>query len=218
MTWIKICGTTNLEDARAAIAAGADALGFVFAPSPRRISPAEAKEIIAELPPQVERVGVFVNDSAERIRAIADEAGLTAVQLYGDKSFQLANALAKAGPRIRVIAALSLAHLQELATAGGDFMIVANGIDRILLDSIGSTQQGGTGRTWDWTAAQPLIEAFRHNVRIVVAGGLTPANVTAAIAALHPWGVDVCSGVERKPGTKDHDKIRAFVAAVRTVM
>ncbi len=214
MTWVKICGTTNLDDARAAIAAGVDAIGFVFAPSPRRITPAEARQIIAELPGDIERVGVFVDESAERVGAVADEVGLTAVQLYGDERFQLAKALADGGRRLRVIAALSLDVLQKHAVAGASFDF-PNGVDTVLLDSIGQTKQGGTGKTWDWGAAQPLTGALRRNVHIVVAGGLTPANVADAIAALHPWGVDVCSGVERAPGKKDHQKIRDFVAAAR---
>jgi len=218
MTWIKICGTTNLEDARAAVEAGADAVGFVFAPSPRRISPKDAGKIIAELPQKIEKVGVFGNQRPEIIRETVKSAGLTAVQLHGDDNRELAEQLARrqhTGCRFRIIPVFAMRRLFDLATSGSELIEFADGIDTILLDSNAPGQRGGTGETWDWTLGRMLRRCFRPHMRMIVAGGLAPANVAEAIRTLQPWGVDVCSGVERTPGSKDHEKLKAFVGAVR---
>ncbi len=219
MTWIKICGTTNLEDARAAVAAGADAVGFVFAPSPRRIAPTDAQRIIAELPPHVERVGVFVNESAERIREIVEEAGLTAVQLHGDETPAFAAGLFRVPGRTtracrRVFKALGVGPGLE---GGLRSFLEGGSVDALLLDSARHADgpRGGSGLAFDWNRAQDFMPGLVTRIRVILAGGLEPANVTAAVRTLHPWGVDVCSGVERAPGAKDHDKLRAFIAAVR---
>ena len=210
--WVKICGTTNLEDARAAAEAGADALGFIFAPSPRRISPKEAKKIIAELPKEIEKVGVFVNQKAEIILDTVKTAGLTGVQLYGDetpvngKSFR--NAL---------LGGLNLYSAMPAAKAADpDLMMYWMPIvTAILLDAGTGSQGGGTGKNFDWEEAAPFVKLLRRRVKVIIAGGLKQSNVAHAIDLFHPWGVDVASGVEKEPGKKDHEKVRAFVKAAK---
>lgn len=208
-TWIKICATTCIEDALASIEAGADAVGFVFAPSKRRVSPEQAAAIIAQLAANVERVGVFNNDSVERVAATIKQAGLTAVQLHGEETPAFIAELAARWPnggRIRVIKTVLVNEdfPERFAHVCRDYA----GIDSILLDS-GS----GSGRTFDWHSAQPLLRDNKK--RLIVAGGLNPENVGEAIREFAPWGVDVVSGVEREPGRKDPEKLKAFVAAVR---
>lgn len=202
-TWIKFCGTTSLEDAQASVEAGADALGFIFAPSKRRISPEKAGEIVKRLPQNVARVGVFVNESAEQIRETIRQAGLTLVQLHGDESPEFVLALRE---QIGVIKTILVNGSLE------DHFALFCGhrecADHILLDS-GS----GSGKTFDWKSVRRRVDG--HDVRLIVAGGLTPENVGLAIHALKPWGVDVVSGVEAEPGRKDPAKLKAFVAAVR---
>ena len=216
MTWVKICGTTNLEDARAAAEAGADALGFVFAESPRRIEPEAAAKIVSELPVAVEKVGVFVSHSAQKIREIVEQVGLTAVQLHGDEK-DLAEAgqiLPWAEERgLRIIVAVS-----GLEGAGTGFKRPKPGAHyrtALLVDSTTPSLRGGSGITWDWKQLAPFVEAIRGAVDVIVAGGLKPENVQEAIRVLHPWGVDVVSGVEREPGKKDPQKVREFIQAVR---
>jgi len=216
MTWVKICGTTSLEDARAAIAAGADALGFVFAESPRQVTPKAAAAIVRELPPQVEKVGVFVDHPAERIREIVEQVGLTGVQLHVDDEHlaEDRDLLSWAEERgLRIIVAVSM-----LETAGiGAEKPRPGAHSRIamLLDSMSPSLRGGSGITWDWKQLAPFVDAVRKSVDVIVAGGLRPENVQEAIRTLHPWGVDVVSGVEREPGKKDHERVRAFIRAVR---
>jgi len=215
MTWVKICGTTNPEDARAAVAAGADALGFVFAQSPRQITPEAAARIVRELPPQVEKVGVFVDQPARKIREIVEQAGLTGVQLHVDDEHlaQDRELLPWAEERgLRVIIAVSM-----LETAGIGVEKPRAGARRpaMLLDSMTPSLRGGTGVAWDWKQFAPFVDAVRGSVDVIVAGGLQAENVREALRVLHPWGVDVASGVEREPGKKDHEKVRAFVKAVK---
>jgi len=220
MTWVKICGTTNLEDARLAVNAGADAVGFVFAASPRRVIPQQVREIVEQLPDAIEKVGVFVNETAERIRTIMKGTGLTAVQLSGEEPEPLLaeiNAMHTAKghkPKLyRVI------HLPEKFEAGlhvgfswpdGDARP-----DALLLDCGKGAKRGGTGQKFDWQATVPLVEAMQCVLPVIVAGGLRPDNVDEAIRLLAPYGVDVASGVESSPGKKDCTKVRAFVAAAR---
>ena len=204
------------EDARAAAEAGADALGFVFAESPRRIEPEAAAKIVSELPVAVEKVGVFVSHSAQKIREIVEQVGLTAVQLHGDEK-DLAEAgqiLPWAEERgLRIIVAVS-----GLEGAGTGFKRPKAGAryrTALLVDSMTPSLRGGSGITWDWKQLAPFVDAIRGAVDVIVAGGLKPENVQEAIRVLHPWGVDVVSGVEREPGKKDPEKMRAFVKAVR---
>jgi phosphoribosylanthranilate isomerase len=204
MVNVKVCGITNLADALAAIEAGADALGFNFyARSPRYIAPEEARRIIAELRAPVLCVGVFVNeDSAATVARMADEAGVSAVQLHGDEPPEYCAAL---GGR-EVIKALRV---------GKDFApgeAARYPARSILLDAYNARARGGTGETFDWTLARQTREVV---AQLYLAGGLRPENVAGAIAAVAPYAVDVCSGVELAPGRKEAARVRAFVAAVR---
>ncbi|MGO9211814.1 MAG: phosphoribosylanthranilate isomerase [Terriglobales bacterium] len=217
MVWVKICGTTNLEDAQAAVDAGADALGFVFAQSPRRIRPSEAKRIIAALPRKVESVGVFVNQKSEVILETAEKAGLTGVQLHGDETLEFAHELRDgaraAGIKLRVYKAIAM----KLLTAGElDLASPKNLISAYVLDSGSWTKRGGTGKKFDWKQAAPLVRFVGGRFDLIIAGGLNPENVVKAVGLFRPWGVDVVTGVEREPGKKDHEKVRAFVKAAKS--
>jgi phosphoribosylanthranilate isomerase len=223
MTWVKICGTTNLVDADAAVAAGADALGFIFAESPRRITPAEARNIIQELPSSIEKVGVFVNESPARIHEIIVETGLTAMQLQGEETTEMADELrglcsSRSAP-LRIFRALGVANGIEGVMR--EFTASAS-IDGVLLDSFAAqgdgganTARGGTGKTFDWKRAAAFMPGLAKRTRVIIAGGLAPENIGEAIRILNPWGVDVCSGVEQSPGKKDEAKLREFMKAVR---
>ena len=212
MMWVKICGTTNLEDARVAVEAGADALGFVFAPSPRRISPRDAKKIIAELPKEVEKVGVFVNQKPEIILETVKTAGLTGVQLYGDETSVDGKAF-----RSALRGGLKLYSAIPAAGAADPELMAywAPIASAILLDSGTRSRGGGTGKKFDWEEAAPFVKLLGRKVKVIIAGGLEQSNVAHAIELLNPWGVDVASGVEKEPGKKDHEKVRAFVKAAK---
>jgi len=214
MTWVKICGTTNLEDALLAVEAGADAVGFVFyQKSPRCVTVQRAREIVEKLPGRVEKVGVFVNEPEDALLAVADGAGLTAVQMHGDSEDpHVADLIVKRRPEVKVLAAISMRHPNP---AGRAMRWHPDSVQAFLLDSGTSSQHGGTGEVFDWAAALPTLEDIRRLAKVVAAGGLTSANVATAIAILKPWGVDVASGVEARPGKKDPGKLRAFVRAVR---
>jgi phosphoribosylanthranilate isomerase len=216
---VKICGITNLEDALTAVEAGADAVGFVFyEKSPRKVDPDTVREIVEALPTEVEKVGVFVNESPERMESVAERVGLTAIQLHLDplrrdqSSFDSIVLSQK-----RKYVALPASYLFEADRLNGLAWLNAAEtlISGIFLDSSTSEQVGGTGKTFDWEQAKPAVSAIRMKFNVVIAGGLNPTNVTEAIRILKPWGVDVSSGVESKPGNKDPAKVRAFVAAVR---
>ncbi len=218
MTWIKICGITNAEDAQTAAKAGADALGFVFyAKSPRRVEADAALQAARDLPESVERVGVFVDHAVDSVAAIAKQSGLTGVQLYSGTGVETSHIKALRG------LAVYLALPAEGRTNGlpANDSSVRNSVRAVLLDSGrldpgGTENPGGTGNTFDWQKAAPVAEKIRnHGFRLVVAGGLNPANVAEAIRVLQPWGVDVSTGVESSPGKKDADKVKAFIAAVR---
>ncbi|SRR5258708_21508873 len=193
--FVKICGITQLEDALAAVDAGANAIGFVFWPkSPRCIDPYRARAIAVQLPPFVTAVGLFVNQPREYVNAVASLVRLGAVQLHGDETPECAALIAAP-----VIKALSVDDAQ--AWPGGS---------TLLLDAHDPVQRGGTGRTIDWIAAAAI--AARR--RVLLAGGLTPDNVADAIAQVRPFGIDVSSGVERAPGIKDHRRLKALFEAV----
>lgn len=204
---MKICGITNAEDAAAAVAAGADALGFIFyRKSPRYVEPAVAKQIIAGLPPLVVPVGVFVNEEAAAVRIIMDSCGLALAQLHGDETATYCRELARP-----VMKALRLKDR-------GTFLALAEfqgraGVRGFVVDTFSEKAYGGTGEVTDWSLAAEAAKA----ATILLAGGLTPENVGDAIKAVRPYGVDVSSGVESSPGKKDHGKIRAFLEAVRVV-
>ena len=204
---IKICGITNTEDAGVAVAAGADALGFVmYRKSPRWVEPTVARSIIAGLPPFVFPVGVFVNEEAERVRALMDECGFALAQLHGDESALYCQNLGRP--------ALKALRLKDRGTflALAEFQGRAN-VRGVLIDAFSDQAYGGTGQTVDWMLAQ---EAARL-IPIILAGGLTPTNVAEAIAQVRPYGVDVSSWVEQSPGKKDPNKVKAFIQAARLV-
>jgi len=203
MTRVKVCGITNLVDALAALEAGADMLGFNFyVRSPRYITPAAARSIIEQIPLGISCVGVFVNESTPaEVERIAREAGLGSVQLHGDESPEYCQSL----HGLQTIKALRVGADYNVETA------VAFDTDAILLDAYVRGERGGTGHTFDWTLAALTRERVP---KLLLAGGLTPDNVAAAIAAVRPYAVDVCSGVETSPGRKSPELIRRFVKAV----
>jgi phosphoribosylanthranilate isomerase len=221
MTWVKICGITNLDDALTAVDAGADAIGFVFyEKSPRNVELDRVRGILAALPNQGEKIGVFVDPSPEHMSRVVHSLDLTGVQTVmtwppksssgmttavgvprGTKAYWAfpARPLVESG---RWIENTFPPHLSEL-------------ICGIFLDSGSREQPGGTGKVFDWAQAAPLVQQMSKSVKVIVAGGLTPTNVAEAIHTLKPWGVDVSSGVEASPGKKDPNKVRAFISAVR---
>ncbi len=212
MTWVKICGITSLEDALVAVDAGADAVGFVFyEKSPRYVTVEMVREIVKRLPEQVEKVGVFVNDSGETMEEVATEAGLTAMQVHGDLRYGLWD---------RVASQVKNRHLYLVVQAGElrrdvNSQSSTENLKAVFVDSGNAQHPGGTGKTFDWAAANLGIAELAQRVPVVVAGGLTPENVAEAVSIFKPWGVDVSSGVESAPGKKDAGKVKAFVAAVR---
>ena len=238
MTWVKICGITNLEDALLAVEAGADALGFVFyEKSPRSISPDGAREIIAGLPEQVEKVGV--NEFSESSMSSVTNIGLTALQHHvslvrtpsqEDPQTKGWQAYCPSHP-LKIFISFAAQYLlqsdeqvksitrdfSDLRKEGPDPGSAENGVfDTFFIDSGGPNHPGGTGKPFDWAKAIPIAEGMRRGgLRLVVAGGLTPRNVAEAMSIFHPWGVHVSSGVEASPGKKDPDKVRAFIKAVR---
>src|SRR5271169_2894938 len=254
MTWIKICGMTNLDDARAATDAGANALGFIFyAKSPRYVTLETACAIVAKVPQHMEKVGVFVNESVEHVRDTAKELGLTAVQLHGEESTEFSRELfhglanqeftnGSSRPMIfRTLpakifdapaeqsvgwdpVAAGLVEPDEAykgkrvhkihVAKNGDLFLETHGfrpgvISGVLIDSSTAGKMGGTGKTFDWERVQPWAGIINSISKLIVAGGLNPGNVEDAIHTLHPWGVDVSTGVEREPGKKDPQKVRA---------
>lgn len=203
MVQIKICGITNVEDGRAAAEAGADALGFVFHPSsPRCVTPGQARGIIDALPPTVCTVGVFVNLPPDEVLRVADLCGLDFIQLHGSET----PGYCRRFPRERLIKAVSFRSAVDFV-ATDDYPVRA-----FLVDARDPVRFGGTGKTCDWDLARRF--AARHPV--ILAGGLNADNVGAALEAVQPLAVDLSSGVEAAPGKKDHDKLRALAAAVRT--
>lgn len=203
MVRVKVCGLTNRDDALCAVDAGADALGFIFyEKSPRYVNPEVVGEIVAELPPFVTPVGVFVNAPEARIDAVVKLAGLRAIQLHGDESPE-----ACLGHAVPVIRALRV---------GPDFNVEQMRpylVDTFLLDTAKAGKYGGTGETFDWAKA---ISA-KDMGRVVLSGGLTSDNVRLAIQTVTPYAVDVGSGVEAEPGKKDHQKVKQFLKAVQEV-
>ena len=203
-TLVKICGITNLADARYAVEAGADFLGFVFAPESKRVvTPATVHEITRQLPAGIRTVGVFVNVTAEQVAEILAFCKLDLAQLHGEEPPAVATAIGIE----RVWKTVTLRTPQDVELA------LTLPAAAVLADTATSGARGGTGLVGDWTLAARL--AGRRSV--VLAGGLKPENVAAAIGAVRPFAVDVSSGVEFAPGRKDHDKVRRFIAAVRAV-
>jgi phosphoribosylanthranilate isomerase len=218
--WIKICANTSLEDAKLAADLGADAVGFVFAPSTRRVTAVQVARITAHLPTNVERVGVFPALAAEEIANAAQEAGLNAVQLHGGFDQALVGQLHGIfGGRVKIIQTLHWdidGDGTEAEVAQQLKALAAEGlVDRVLIDSKVGSATGGTGVSFDWNVARKVLAEAAAGLKLIVAGGLRQDNVTEAIRRLDPWGVDVASGVEAEPGRKSREKLSAFIRAAR---
>lgn len=214
--WIKICGNTNAEDAKLAVELGASALGFIFAPSPRRITPIEASRIIQSIDPAVETIGVFVNQPPSVILSSARRAGLSGVQLHGEEDPKMVGTLRELARREKT--PLKIYKAVRMSTIDDSFawdVESSKMLAGMLLDSGTPIQRGGTGRQFDWDEAAPLVRLLSRRAKIIVAGGLDPHNVSRAMALFQPYGLDVVSGVERAPGKKSPEKLRAFFEAVQ---
>lgn len=195
---VKICGITNEEDALLSVAMGADALGFIFAPSPRQVRPSAVADIIKRLPPEILTVGVFRDESAIRIGEIVNYTGLVGAQLHGAEPPSVVKEVAKS---VQFVVKGFPAGSPQVRDAA-DF-----GADAVLIDA----PNPGSGQLFDWS----LTGEVPASVRLILAGGLTPENVAEAIAAVQPWAVDVATGVESVSGRKDARKLRAFIAAAK---
>lgn len=216
--WIKICANTSLEDAMMAAKAGADAVGFVFAPSPRRVTAAQVADIVPYLPATIEKIGIFVDAELKEIVSTVAACGLTGVQLHFDAASELPARLhERLGPELRILGVVHFdaGIVDQQANKIAEHIRNPH-VDAVLVDSRTVTAVGGTGVTFDWVEARnALFQNAAAPKRLVAAGGLNADNVAEAIATLHPWGVDVVSGVEAAPGHKDIAKVREFVARVR---
>lgn len=205
MTLVKICGITNLDDALAAVTAGVDALGFNFyKPSPRYITPQHAREIIEQLPGSILTVGVFVNEESNTVRAIANEAGLRALQLHGDESPEYCRALTG----FYIIKTFAVSDSFDIQAPR------AYEVEAIMLDTKHHNLRGGTGQVFDWSVAKQLRPTIS---KLFLAGGLSPENVENAVEIVRPFAVDACSALEDRPGIKNHERMRVFVNMVRGV-
>jgi phosphoribosylanthranilate isomerase len=218
VTWVKICGITNLEDALTAVDAGADALGFVFYEnSPRKTEPQLAREIVEKLPDQVDKVGVFVDNDPEAIRRIVSNAKLNAVQLHGEASKELIWSDPRGAIECVGVSKIIPVIPGDSLKSGGVLLSqwAYEKIFAVLLDSQSNGTVGGTGKTFDWEATRGMVQSLSLRIPVIIAGGLTVSNVKEAVRLFQPFGVDVSSGVEARPGKKDPEKVRAFVRAVR---
>ena len=196
--FVKICGTTTEEDALLAVAMGADAIGFIFAPSPRQVHPAKVSDIVKRLPPEILTVGVFRDEHPERVVEVVNQAGLKAAQLHGQESVEQSR-------WVRERVAITIKAFPAGSRAVDRAM--EYGSDVVMLDA----PSPGSGQVFDWK----LVDGVPPGARLLLAGGLTPENVTDAIGQAQPWGVDVVTGVESAPGRKDPTKLRKFIAAAK---
>ena len=203
MVYVKVCGITTPEDALAAAGYGADAIGLVFAESPRQLSVEDAREVATALPDGVLKVGVFVDEEPEEVLRVAREVGLDYAQLHGDESPQTVTVLREGG--VKVIKALSVRGADSLA-AMDDY-----NADLFLLDAWSEKARGGTGERFDWEVAK----SYGGRGNILVSGGLTPENVREAIQFFEPYGVDASSSLEDAPGKKNAERVRRFVSAAK---
>ena len=218
MTRVKICGITNVDDARVAIDAGADALGFIFVENtPRFVTPEQVAPIVRVLPPFVTPVGVFWNHKPGHVKAIAESCGLRALQFHGDETPE--DLAGYALPVIKTI------KLPPVSTIDGlpeyrigsfiDALYFRNVVTALLLDTAARWSEGETRETLAWQRIRAMGGRHDNRMHIILSGGLTPANVAEAIGIVRPHAVDVNSGVEARPGRKDPDKVRRFVAAAK---
>ncbi len=197
---VKICGITNLEDALTAVELGADALGFIFASSPRQIAPQTAREIIRAVAPFVKTVGVFVNEAPATIREVMQHCGLDLAQLHGDESPAFCDEMMPY--TIKALSIKDESSLQKGQAYHGK-------VRSLLLDTYSKERAGGTGKTFDWELA---IKIKKQGTPIILSGGIGPSNIVAAIHAVRPYAVDVNSGVEERPGKKSHILMKAVMA------
>ena len=201
MTKIKICGITNLEDGLECAEAGADTLGFVFASSLRQVTPKKVVEICKKLPKAISKVGVFVNETPSTLLKIAGACQLDYVQLHGSEDRGYLGQLTL--PYVKVFRVKDESILQEIANYR---------LSLFMLDTFSNGRLGGGGKNFDWEIA---VQAKKFG-RLILSGGLNPENVRTALERVRPYGVDVCSGVERAPGKKDIEKVKKFIQEVRT--
>ncbi len=212
---VKICGLTNVEDALAAVEAGADAIGLVFAESRRQIDVAEARRIVVGLPPFVTAVGLFADAPVEQVRRTAEQLGLHVVQLHGNESPDQVTELQP----LRVIKAIGMGGADSVEQVrrflGGHR---PGNLAAVLLDTMTQGGFGGTGQSFDWSLAAKLPAEVEDLPPVILAGGLTAENVAEAVRLVKPYAVDVSSGVEAGPGQKDHAKMKQFVLAARRAL
>lgn len=207
-TRVKICGLTTPEDAEAAIEFGADALGFNFFEGSRRFIPIEAsRQWIAALPSGIPKVGVLVNPTWDEAVGVAKMSGITALQLHGAETPEFCRRLAEMG--VRFVKALPVTTLDSIRKLSSFFTRT------VLLDSKSECEFGGSGKTFPWELGRVFVVS-NPNLRVILAGGLTPENVAEAVADVRPFAVDVTSGVEASPGRKDYGRLRAFIAAAQS--
>jgi phosphoribosylanthranilate isomerase len=215
--WIKICGNTSLEDARFAAECGAHAVGFVFAPSPRQVGANLVSKITQQLPPQLEKYGVFVDADFDEIVSTVAACGLTGVQIHRSSDVLLPSRLrqhfAQFPRRIGILRVLHYKNQgfeQQLAELGRN-----QALDGVLVDSSTERAVGGTGTSFNWLEARNSFLRTTPHLRLIAAGGLAPENVKQAIQILRPWGVDVVSGVESAPRKKDPARVLAFIRSAQ---
>lgn len=215
--WVKICANTNLPDALAALEAGADALGFVFTESSRRVTAAQVKPIIAGLPAGTECIGVFADETAPKVMEAVRECGLTGIQLHGDETASYIKDIVRMaeGLPLKIIKTFSANAAYEISSASS--AVMEENVDAFLVDSGNAAGRGGTGQVFDWLRAGDFVIRLKQRSRVIIAGGLNAANVASAIRLFQPYGVDVASGVEKTPGQKDVNKLKAFISAARSV-
>lgn len=219
--WVKICGNTSLVDAAWAAECGADAVGFVFASSPRQVTRQQVARITAALP-EIEKYGVFVDAGFDEIVAAVEECGLNGVQLHSGGAGDLALRLRERFADLGILRTLHCSERmdEELAALGlnraAQNPTTQNpAFDAVLIDSRSATAVGGTGQAYDWQSASRSFQSAAPHLRLIAAGGLTPENVAEAIATLRPWGVDVATGVEASKGKKDAQRVKSFIERAR---
>jgi len=203
MIKIKICGITNKEDALWAVNLKVDALGFIFADSPRRVKPEIVQGIIELLPPFISSVGIFVNEDRKKVEEITESCGLTTLQFHGEESPSYCE-----GFKQKIVKALRIENKDILEKA----VQYKDKVDAYLLDTYSPSKYGGTGKTFDWCIAKEIKE---FGLPIILSGGLNPENIREAISEVEPYGIDVSSGVEERPGKKNMEKLINFVRIVR---
>ncbi|MGF1488504.1 MAG: phosphoribosylanthranilate isomerase [Prochloraceae cyanobacterium] len=206
---VKICGITKAEQAKAIAELGATALGFICtSKSPRYISPAKIAEIVAELPSEIDKIGVFVNADRNEIKKVVDLAGLSGVQLHGDESPEFCQQIKSDLPQLETIKAIALKTRESLSVV----KVYLNCVDTLLLDAYHPKMRGGTGKAIDWE----ILKEFRSPLPWFLAGGLTPENISLALSQTQPSGIDLSSGLERVPGDKDLNKVKDLFKKIKS--